>query len=41
MKGSWVTQKYMYLYLFGDWRLGPGGFFISLMAIELIDQIDI
>lgn len=41
MKGSWVTQKYMYLYLFGDWRLGPGGFLISLMAIELIDQIDI
>lgn len=26
---------------FGDWRLGPGGFLISLMAIELIDQIDI
>lgn len=39
MKGSWVTQKYMYLYLFGDWRLGPGaGFLISLMAIELIDR---
>lgn len=35
------NQKYMYLYLFGDWRLGPGGFLISLMAIELIDQIDI
>lgn len=38
MKGSWVTQKYMYLYLFGDWRFGQGGFLISLMGIELIDR---
>lgn len=28
----------MYLYLFGDWRLGLGGFLILLMGIELIDR---